>query len=211
MSLESFAHCGLVEAQEESPVRMLLVLAFTASLTVAAISAGIGAQESPVNPFAQEMVDFRARVNDYMKLRDKATANLPDLEETKDPAKISAREKALGQAIAAARQTAKSGDVFGPEMSKYLRTILAEDWKSRSPADRKALFEEIPPNLKLTVNQVYPTTIPLVTLPAKLLMKLPMLPEALEYRLVDHYFLLRDRDANLVIDVLPKVYPTRNR
>ena len=193
-------------------VRMLLVLAFTAmSLTFTAMSVDAVAQESPVNPFAQEMVDFRARVNDYMKLRDKATAKLPDLEETKDPAKISAREKALGQAVAAARQTAKSGDVFGPEMSKYLRTILAEDWKSRSAADRKALFEEIPPNLKLTVNQVYPTTIPLVTLPAKLLAKLPMLPEVLEYRLVDHYFLLRDRDANLIIDVLPKVYPTRNR
>ena len=193
-------------------VRMLLVLAFTAtSLTLAAMSAGAAGQESPVNSFAQSMVDFRARVDAYRKLRDKATAKLPELEETKDPAKISAREKALGQAIAAARASAKSGDVFGQEMSQYLRTILTEDWKSRSAADRKALFEEIPPNLKLTVNQVYPTTIPLVTLPAKLLAKLPVLPEVLEYRLVDHYFLLRDRDANLIIDVLPKVYPTRNR
>jgi hypothetical protein len=146
-----------------------------------------------------------------MKFRAKATSHVPELEETKDPAKISAREKALGQAIAAARPSAKSGDLFGAEMSKYLRTTLAEDWKSRSAADRKALFEEIPPNLKLTVNQVYPTTIPLVTLPARLLAKLPVLPEALEYRLVDHYFLLRDRDANLIIDVLPKVYPTRTR
>lgn len=188
---------------------MLLILAFTMSLT--AMSVDALAQESPVNPFAQSMVDFRARVDDYMKLRDKATAKVPELEETKDPTKIFAREKALGQAIAAARPSAKSGDLFGEEMSKYLRTILAEDWKSRSAADRKALFEEIPPNLKLTINQVYPTTIPLVTLPAKLLMKLPVLPEALEYRLVDHYFLLRDRDANLIIDVLPKVYPTRNR
>jgi hypothetical protein len=191
---------------------MLLVLALIAtSLTWTARSVGAVAQESPVNPYAQSMVDFRARVDDYMKLRDTATAKVPDLEETKDPAKIFAREKALGQAIAAARPAAKSGDVFGEEMSKYLRSILTEDWKSRSAADRKALFEEIPPNLKLSVNQVYPTTIPLVTLPAKLLMKLPVLPEALEYRLVDHYFLLRDRDANLIIDVLPKVYPTRNR
>jgi hypothetical protein len=186
-------------------MRMLLVLAF-AMVTVGAV-----AQEPPVNPFAQSMVDFRTRVDDYLKLRDKITGKVPELEETKDPAKISAREKALGQALAAARMSAKSGDVFGAEMSKYLRTILAEDWKSRSAADRKALFEEIPPNLKLSVNQAYPTTIPLVTLPAKLLAKLPMLPEVLEYRLVDHYFLLRDRDANLIIDVLPKVYPTRNR
>lgn len=184
---------------------MLLVLAFTMVTAVAV------AQEPPVNPFAQSMVDFGNRVDEYMKLREKAASKVPDLQETKDPAKISAREKALGQAISAARPMAKSGDVFGQEMSKYLRTILAEDWKSRSAADRKALFEEIPPNLKLAVNQNYPTTIPLVTLPAKLLAKLPVLPEVLEYRLVDHYFLLRDRDANLIVDVLPNVYPTRNR
>jgi hypothetical protein len=96
-------------------------------------------------------------------------------------------------------------------MSAYLKKVLAEDWKSRSAADRKALFEEIPPNLQMKVNQTYPTTLPLVSAPAKLLARLPMLPEELEYRLVDRYFLLRDRDANLIIDVLPGVYPTRNR
>jgi hypothetical protein len=184
---------------------MLLVLAFTV------VSVGAAAQEPPVNPYAQSMVDFRKRVDQYMKLRDEITRKVPEVKETADPAKISAREQALGQAIAAARASAMPGDVFGDEMSAYLRRILAEDWKSRSAADRKALFEEIPPNLKLAVNQPYPTTIPLVTLPARLLAKLPMLHEALEYRLVDHYFLLRDRDANLIIDVLPKVYPTRTR
>jgi len=58
---------------------------------------------------------------------------------------------------------------------------------------------------------VYPTTLPLVSVPAKLLARLPMLPEALEYRLIDHYFLLRDRDANVIVDVLSNVYPTRDR
>jgi hypothetical protein len=186
-------------------VRILLVLAFTV------MSVGAAAQEPPVNPLAQEMVDFRKRVDEYLKLRKEITQKVPEVKETADPAKISAREAALGQAIAAARTAARPGDVFGDEMSRYLRTILAEDWKMRTAADRKALFEEIPPTLKLSVNQPYPTTIPLVTLPARLLAKLPMLPEELEYRLVDHYFLLRDRDANLIIDVLPKVYPTRNR
>jgi hypothetical protein len=48
-----------------------------------------------------------------------------------------------------------------------------------------------------------------VTVPAKLLAMLPMLPEELEYRFIDRYFLLRDRDANLVIDVLAGVVPQR--
>jgi hypothetical protein len=186
--------------------RTLLVLSLTVfSIAVAA------QQKAPVNPVAQEMVDFHKRIDAYMKVRDEATKNLPDQKETGDPAKISAREKALGQAIAKARSTAKPGEVFGEEMSAYLKKTLADDWKSRSPADRKALFEELPPNIKLTVNQVYPTTLPLVSVPAKLLARLPMLPEALEYRLIDRYFLLRDRDANLIVDVLSDVYPTRNR
>ncbi len=187
-------------------VRTLLVLGFTV------FSIGVVAQQKPpVNPVAQEMVDFHKRIDAYMKVRDEATKNLPDQKETGDPAKISAREKALGVAIAKARVTAKPGDVFGEEMSIYLKKALAEDWKSRSPADRKALFEELPKGTKLALNQPYPTTLPLVSVPAKLLARLPMLPEALEYRLIDRYFLLRDRDANLIVDMLSNVYPTRDR
>lgn len=187
-------------------LRTLLVLGFVV------FSVGASAQQKPpVNPVAQSMVDFLERVDDYLKLRNEATRNLPDQKETGDPAKISAREQALGQAIAKARASAKPGDVFGPEMSTHLKKVLAEDWKSRSPADRKALFEEIPRNLQLKVNQTYPTTLPLVSAPAQLLARLPTLPEVLEYRLLDHYFLLRDRDANVIVDVLSGVYPTRDR
>jgi hypothetical protein len=187
-------------------VRTLLVLGFTV------FSLGVAAQQkAPVNALAQEMVDFHKRIDAYMKVRDAATKDLPDVKETGDPSKISAREKALGQAIAKTRVAAKPGDVFGEEMSAYLKTALAEDWKSRSPSDRKALFEELPRGIKLAVNQPYPTTLPLVSVPAKLLARLPMLPETLEYRLIDRYFLLRDRDANLIVDVLSNVYPTRDR
>jgi hypothetical protein len=186
-------------------VRALLILGLTV------FSIGVAAQKPPVNVVAQQMVDFSKRIDAYMKVRDEATQGLPDVKETGDPAKISGREKALGQAIAKARATAKPGDVFGEEMSAHLKKVLADDWKSRSPADRKALFEELPKGVKLAINQSYPTTLPLVSVPAKLLARLPVLPEALEYRLIDRYFLLRDRDANLIVDVLSGVYPTRDR
>jgi hypothetical protein len=150
-------------------------------------------------------------VDAYLELRKAITSKVPEVKETGDPAKISEREKALGQAIAKARASAKDGDVFGPEMSAYLRRILTADWKSRSAADRKALFEEVPSDLQLKVNQPYPTTIPLITVPAKLLAQLPMLPEELEYRLVDRRLLLRDRDANLIADVIVGVAPEDGR
>ena len=168
-------------------------------------------QQAPVNPLAQAMVDFKKRVDAYLELRRAIAGKLPEVKETGDPAKISDREKALGKAIAMARAKAKAGDVFGPEMSRHLQRILAEDWNSRSAADRQALFEEIPPGLQLKVNQPYPTTIPLVTAPPKLLAQLPMIPEELEYRLVDRRLLLRDRDANLIVDVLVGVAPKRTK
>ena len=169
----------------------------------------IPSQQAPVNPLAQAMVDFKKRVDTYLELRRAIASKMPEVKETGDPAKISDREKALGKAIATARSKAKAGDVFGVEMSRHLQRILAEDWNSRSAADRKALFEEIPPGLQLKVNQAYPTTIPLVTAPPKLLAQLPTIPEELEYRLVDRRLLLRDRDANVIVDVLVGVEPKR--
>jgi hypothetical protein len=165
-------------------------------------------QQPPVNPLAQSMAAFQKRIDAYLQLRNAVAGKLPEVRETGDPKKISSREKALGQAIAQARASAKAGDVFA-DMSPHLMRILAEDWKSRSAADREAIFAEVPPGLQLKVNQPYPTSIPLVSVPARLLAQLPTLPEALEYRLIDRRLLLRDRDANVIVDVLVGVLPKR--
>jgi hypothetical protein len=192
--------------------RTRLALVFSAlCISLPAGRAGHAAavtQQAPVNPVARAMADFKQRVDDYLELRKAVTRKYPAVTETGDPAKIHAREEALGKAIAMARANAKAGDVFGPVAGQLLK-IVNEDWNSRSPADRKALLSEIPPGLQLEVNQRYPSSIPLVTAPPKLLARLPMIPEELEYRLVDRRLLLRDRDANLIIDVL--VGPTPKR
>jgi hypothetical protein len=166
-------------------------------------------QQAPVNPLAQAMADFKTRVDAYLELRKAITKKYPEVKETGNPAQISERERALGRAIAMARPNAKPGDIFGPEMSRHLLRIVEEDWNARSPADRKALLSEIPRGLKLGVNQPYPTTIPLATVPPKLLARLPTLAEELEYRLIDRRLLLRDRDANLIVDVLVGTEPKR--
>jgi hypothetical protein len=206
MSLESRWFSLGDKFEEGAFMRTLLVLAFTV------FSVGAAPQQPvSVNPFAKSMADFAQRVDAYMKLRDEITKKIPEVKETGDPAKISGREKALGEAIAKARTNAKPLDIFGHDMVVHFKRILSADWKSRSPADRKALFNELPKGVTIGINQPYPTTLPLVSVPAKLLAELPMLPETLEYRLIDRHFLLRDRDANLVIDMLSGVLPQRDR
>jgi hypothetical protein len=160
-----------------------------------------------VNATAEMMMAFRKRVDEYLKLRNEITKTIPEVKETGDPVKISSREKALGQAIAAARKSAKPGDIFGRDTSPLFIKILAADWNTRKPADRKAVFIELPKGTHVNINQPYPTTLPLLTVPANLLANLPMLPEELEYRLVGRHLLLRDRDANLIIDILFNALP----
>ena len=161
-----------------------------------------------VNPLASAMVDFKKRMDAYLELRKAVTQKYPEVRETGNPAKIHEREVALGKGIAMARANAKAGDIFGP-LSGHLLKVVDDDWNSRSPADQKAILAEIPKGLVLKVNQAYPPKVPLATVPPKLLAQLPMLPEELEYRLVDRRLLLRDRDANLVIDVLVGTEPKR--
>jgi hypothetical protein len=44
-------------------------------------------------------------------------------------------------------------------------------------------------------------------MPPDLLARLPRLPRGLEYRFVNHDLVLRDIDANLIIDVVPEAIP----
>ena len=165
-------------------------------------------QAAPVNAHAQAMVEFKKRVDGYLELRKAVTQKYQEVKESGNPAKIHEREVNLGKGIAMARANAKAGDLFGP-VSRQLLTIVENDWNSRSPADQKAILSELPRGLMLKVNQPYPPNIPLASVPSKLLSQLPMLPEELEYRLVDHRLLLRDRDANVIVDVLVGAEPTR--
>ena len=69
---------------------------------------------------------------------------------------------------------------------------------------RKDAEDEVPV-FKLQVNQVYPTTFPLATFPPTLLKVLPPLPKEVEYRIVAGHLILRDTEANLIIDFIRQV------
>jgi hypothetical protein len=49
--------------------------------------------------------------------------------------------------------------------------------------------------------------VPLPTMPPDLLAALPRLPPGLEYRFINRDLVLRDLDANLIIDFVPEAIP----
>ena len=189
-----------------STQRAALILGVLGTVAAAGLTAS-ALQQAPVNAYGAAVKAYRDRCDAYLALHKKAADTVPPLKETSDPAKLTAREQALGEAIRQLRPEAKPGDLFGSDLSPYIRQAVQKDWKKRSAADRKAITEEVPPGAVADVNATYPPALPLATFPANLLATLPPLAEGLEYRFVGRHLILRDVKANIIVDVLPNVLP----
>ncbi len=107
-----------------------------------------------------------------------------------------------------ARADARPGDLLVPEVAAILRDTVRSDFAQRSPEQRAATVQEIP-SLRLEVNRVYPTSVPLATVPPKLLAAMPRLPDGLEYRFVGRCLVLHDTVTNLVVDFIDNALPPR--
>jgi len=168
----------------------------------------VNADGQPINAQGAATLEFKKRIDAYIKIHNDAEGKVPNLKKTDDPQEISDREKALGQMIMTLRANAQPGDIFAPAYQPYFVKIVQDDFKGRSAADRKAIVAELPAKMKVDINTVYPTTLPLETFPPALLRKLPDLPPELEYRIVNKSLILRDVKANLIVDILRGVVPT---
>jgi len=178
-------------------------------LTVPASRAGTQATTKATRPtLASEgaLAAFVDRVEAYVALRTRVEAKLPKFEETRDPVKLTARQRALAAAVIAARSGAKAGDIFG-EAAPLITRILRDDFSRRSRADRRALVQDVPAGTRVDANAEYPDGLPVVTIPPGLLRRLPVLPDDLEYRIVGRDLVLLDTTAGLVSDVLRGAVP----
>jgi hypothetical protein len=165
------------------------------------------AAEAP-NPIEDpRFKEFFDHVRAYVKIHDAADARVPSLKDTSDPQQVSGREKALADEIRVQRAGAQPGDVFTPSAAREIAQIVADDFKSRPVTAQKAILVEVPMKVPPAINTDYPTTLPLATVPPSLLLKMPTLPEELEYRFIGRHLILRDVKANLIVDFIPDVVP----
>ena len=187
-------------------IRSTASLTFLFVVTLACVHTRADAQETKqeTNPQAAVLADFQRRIEQYMELHDKVEKGSAQLEETDDPAKIREAQSALAGRIRAARKDARHGDIFTPEIGAAFRRLMYPELKgSEGRETRASIKEDAPPAVPLKVNASYPEGAPLPTVPPNLLANLPRLPEALEYRIVDKHLILRDVDANLIVDFIP--------
>ena len=166
------------------------------------------AATGPVNLHAAAIDDFNKRVKAYVDLHKKAESGLPPLKKTANPDEIKAAERALGDAIRAARANAHQGDIFTPEAAPILREMVTQYYKQHpAVSTRKEMLDEVPV-FKPAVNQIYPEKLAKASMPPDLLKTLPALPATIvEYRIVATYLTLRDVQANLIVDFIPNALP----
>jgi hypothetical protein len=169
------------------------------------------AAEDNANPDALVLVDFQKRIDAYMAIQKAAAKDSLSIKETNNPAEIKAAQQALGAKIRAARADAKPGDVLTPEIRNKFRRLMYPVVQGTAGRETKEELEEdvhekdegIPKKVTLKVNANYPEGNPLPTTPSNVLMSLPKLPEQLEYRIVDKNLILRDVQANIIVDFIP--------
>lgn len=175
------------------------------------VLAGLGAAcaQKRVDPTEATFADFAKRVDAYIAVHKQVADSVGVLDETKNQGEIAARATLLANGIIAARANAKPGDIFTIEVATTISTMIQEEYRRRPATvkDSREDAQEELPDFEPKVNEIYPTTYPLATFPATLLPLLPTLPPEIEYRIVSHYLILRDVEANLIVDYMPHVIP----
>lgn len=176
-------------------------------VAVLLLSTAFAAQKpgTRVNANAAISAKFEQRVDEYMKLRQKALAGLAVPKNTESPEKIAEFQKQLAGKIRDLRPQAKQGDLFTPDVVGLFQGLVAMAMRGKDGALIRTSFQRAEPveSGHLEVNAAYPDGLPLQSMPPSLLLNLPRLPKELEYRFVGRELILRDTQANLIVDVIP--------
>jgi hypothetical protein len=183
---------------------MIALEKFTAGLI------GLSMWAAQVHPPASpDIGDFQKRVANYLKVRKSAASPVPALKATDSPEKIRDHERDLALSIRARRPGAAQGDIFTTAIAAEFRRIMKAAL-SGPGADRikKSMSDSQPSPLpQIAVDAAYPSDAPVQSMPPSLLRQLPALPRELEYRAVGRTLILRDIEANLIVDYLNEALP----
>lgn len=199
-----FPSSGVYNLRVTSNRRAAVGAGFLLGLAALAASSA-AASDAPAPP---PIAAFDARVKEYLALRDKAAADLPKLSKESTPEEVVRHQQALAARIKTARKGARPGDFFNPDLQALVKRTVAEVLSGPDAKSVKAsIMDENPGSPRLAVNERYPTSVPLTTMPPQILGTLPRLPKGLEYRFLGPHLILLDTDADLVVDFTAGVIP----
>jgi len=173
-------------------------------------AAAMAAQSTEkVNQDSLVLKVFSRRVGDYVRLLKTVQPEIHRLKPTNSPEAIERYEHHLAHHIRETRRHAIQGDIFTPEISAEFRRLIGTAMQGPDAARIRQSLQHAAPvySRDIRVNSSYPASLPLQSTPPSLLLNLPPLPPKVEYRVVGHDLILRDIDANLVVDAIPNAIP----
>jgi hypothetical protein len=163
--------------------------------------------DQPVNRDARALAGFLERMNQYVALHKKLEDSLPHLSKESSPQQIDKHQRSLGEMIRKARAGAKPGDIFTPESQTAIKALLARVLGGADgPGLKASIMDENPGLPGLKVNERYPDTVPLSTIPPQVLEGLPKLPEEMEFRFIGNTLILMDVHAHIIVDFIPNAF-----
>jgi hypothetical protein len=204
---------------QRAPALLAAVLLLTAAAAVSAQTSRPAPAPKPVAPSsaaspdpkvnvqAGALAEFQANLHAYLELRESLAKKLKPLSPTANSAELATRQDALAAALKQARQGVKRGNLIPALAAKQIEQTIADDFKRRQAAATRAVFGEVPTGVRPVINQVFPDDAALATMPPLLLKNLPVLPDNLQYRLLQRDLVILDGDTRLIIDYIPNVLP----
>ena len=167
---------------------------------------------------------FQHEVEEYVERRKEAVKHIPPLDDKSTPTKVDAYQNGLTNAIITFRRGSKRGEIFKPEVEQAIRRMLHREFASaQGPGLMKDIKQgnprvegnplpkdpskEVMKNVTVAVNVRYPETAPYSSVPPSLLLKLPLLPPQVRYRFIGRSLILRDTEADVILDFIPDVVP----
>lgn len=178
-------------------------------LAVCSFLAAIAPAQEKVNQDAKILDDFSKRVEDYVQLRNDIRAQVHALKKAESAAAIVRYQREFARRLRGARYGVEQGNIFTPEIAGEFHRLIAMTMQGSEGAGiRSSLASGTPVRFPdLEVDQEYPAGAPLQSTPSSLLLNLPSLPKEVEYRVVGHNLVLRDTDANMIVDFIRHAIP----
>jgi hypothetical protein len=167
---------------------------------------------------------FQHEVEEYVELHQELLKRVPNVTPSATAAEMDAHSKKMADAIRAERRDAKQGDIFKPrvaaafveairkELSGPAGAAMLQELRSGNPRvegtpRQSDPSREVRRNVALAVNLAYPDGVPSSSVPSSLLLALPRLPEQVKYGFVGRALILRETEADLILDFIRDVVP----
>jgi hypothetical protein len=182
------------------------------------------APPATVDMDAEELGKFRHEIEEYVELHQELLHRIPNVGPQATPEEITAHKEKMRVAIQKERQGERQGEIFRPDVEAAFRRIFAQELAGpEGPAivqgarQGNPRSEGVPtarsPNAEnkravtVAVNATYADDAPMSMVPPTLLLKLPQLPEQVKYRFVGRDLILRDTEANVILDYIKNILP----